>query len=164
MISWSEHAEPGVKYFSGTAAYVKTFAVPPQWIAAGHRFFLDLGKVAVISQVKLNGHELGILWKEPFRADVTSLLKQGENKLEVKVTNLWPNRMIGDEQLPEDSERNPDGTLVRWPQWLLEGRPSPTGRRTFATWRGWNKDSALQQSGLLGPVRIIGAREISVSH
>jgi GH25 family lysozyme M1 (1,4-beta-N-acetylmuramidase) len=64
------------------------------------------------------------------------------------------NRMIGDEQLPEDSERNPNGTLKSWPKWLAEGKPSPTGRFTFTSWRLWQKDSPLQESGLLGPVTI----------
>jgi hypothetical protein len=62
--------------------------------------------------------------------------------------------MIGDEQLPEDSSRNPNGTLKEWPQWLQEGQPSPTGRSTFTSWRLWKKDSALQESGLIGPVTL----------
>ncbi|MBN2579089.1 MAG: hypothetical protein JXB10_08870, partial [Pirellulales bacterium] len=73
----------------------------------------------------------------------------------VKVVNLWINRMIGDEFLPEDSDRNPDGTLKSWPKWVLEGKSSPTGRYTFTTWRLWHKDDPLQPSGLLGPVRIV---------
>jgi hypothetical protein len=69
--------------------------------------------------------------------------------------------MIGDEYLPEDSERNTNGTLKVWPPWLQEGKPSPTGRFTFTTWRLWSKDSPLQQSGLVGPVRIIAAKKIT---
>jgi hypothetical protein len=57
--------------------------------------------------------------------------------------------------LPEDSERNPDGTLKQWPQWVLDGKQSPTGRKTFAAWRLWKKDDPLQPSGLIGPVQII---------
>jgi hypothetical protein len=64
------------------------------------------------------------------------------------------NRLIGDEQLPEDSERNPEGTLKQWPSWLNEDKPSPTGRFTFTTWRLWKKDAQLQPSGLLGPVML----------
>jgi hypothetical protein len=64
--------------------------------------------------------------------------------------------MIGDEQLPTDSDRHDNGVLKRWPQWLVEGKPSPAGRWTFATWRFWNKDSPLQESGLLGPVTLQG--------
>jgi hypothetical protein len=110
-----------------------------------------------MAEVKLNGKDLGILWKPPFRVDVTGACKPGENTLEVKVVNLWINRMIGDEQLPEDSERNADGTLKSWPKWLEEGKPSPTGRYTFTSWRLWKKNSPLQESGLLGPVRIQAA-------
>jgi hypothetical protein len=107
-----------------------------------------------MAQVKLNGKDLGILWKPPFRVDITEAAKPGENALEVKVVNLWVNRLIGDEQLPEDSPRNPNGTLKEWPQWLNEGKPSPTGRFTFTTWRLWNKSAPLQPSGLIGPVRL----------
>jgi hypothetical protein len=113
-----------------------------------------LGKVEVMAAVKLNGKDLGILWKEPYRVEVTGALKSGENALEVEVVNLWINRMIGDEQLPEDSERNPNGTLKQWPPWLQEGKPSPTGRFTFTSWRLWQKDSPLVESGLLGPVKL----------
>ena len=68
-----------------------------------------------MADVKLNGKALGILWKPPFRVDVTDALKPGENTLELRVVNLWINRMIGDEQLPEDSDRNPNGKLKSWP-------------------------------------------------
>jgi hypothetical protein len=91
-----------------------------------------------------------------------SIVRPGSNDLEIKVTNLWPNRMIGDELLPEDSDRNEDGTLKSWPQWLLDGKPSPMGRYTFTTWRLWSKDDSLQQSGLLGPALLQVGKEIRV--
>jgi hypothetical protein len=160
LISWSDHGNPGVKYFSGTATYRTTFRVPPESLGAGRAAYLDLGEVAVIAQPILNGRDLGIEWNRPFRVDATEALRPGENSLEVRVTNLWVNRMIGDEQLPEDSERNPDGLLKSWPKWLVEGKPSPAGRRTFATYRVWKKDSPLQESGLLGPVRMYTTQRI----
>jgi hypothetical protein len=163
LISWSEHSDPGVKYFSGTATYTKTFRLPANLYGSDLRLYLDLGRVAVIAQPQINGHDLGILWKPPFRADLTKFLKPGENKLEIKVTNLWPNRMIGDEFLPDDSDRNADGTLKSWPSWLESDQKSSTGRYTFTTWRLWKKDSPLQQSGLIGPVKIIPAKEISIN-
>jgi len=113
--------------------------------------------------VRLNGKSLGTLWKAPFRVEITRSVKAGENLLEVRVVNLWVNRQIGDEFLPEDSDRNPNGTLKNWPQWLQEGKPSPTGRHTFTSWRLWKKDSPLQESGLLGPVTISAARQIPVA-
>ena len=72
----------------------------------------------------------------------------------MKVVNLPINRMLGDEFLPEDSERNENGTLKKWPEWLLKGQPSPAGRFTFTSWRLWTKDSLLQESGLIGPVTL----------
>ncbi len=135
LISWSEHPEPGVKYFSGTATYRKTLDVPTGWLAAGRRAYLDLGRVEVIARVKLNGRDLGILWKPPFRVDVTGSLRAGQNALEVEVVNLWPNRLVGDEHLPADCKwlpesnvgewRQPAGSLAEWPKWLLEGRLEP---------------------------------------
>jgi hypothetical protein len=107
-----------------------------------------------MAEVALNGKSLGTLWKLPYRIDVTDAIKPGENTLEVKVVNLWINRQIGDEQLPEDSDRNPNSTLKSWPAWLIDGRPSPTGRRTFTSWRLWKKTDPLSPSGLLGPVKI----------
>jgi hypothetical protein len=143
LISWSEHNDPGVKYFSGAATYRQEFTIPAAMISKGHRLFLDLGKVQVMAEVKLNGKSVGILWRPPYRVDVSDSAKAGENTIEVKVVNLWPNRMIGDEQLPEDSDRKPDGTLNAWPSWLQEGKPSPTGRYTFTSWRLWKKSDVL---------------------
>jgi hypothetical protein len=107
-----------------------------------------------MAEVTLNGQPLGILWKSPFQMDVTSVLRSGENTLAIKVANLWVNRMIGDQQLPPDAERSPNGSLVRWPKWLLDGKPSPTGRFTFTTWELWHKDDPLSDSGLIGPVQL----------
>jgi len=162
LMSWSERPEPGVKFFSGTATYKKTFALPAGLAVPGRRLFLDLGKVAVMSEVTLNGHELGTLWKPPYRLEITDVLKAVDNSLEVRVVNLWVNRQIGDEQLPEDSSRNPNGTLKAWPAWLQEGKPSPTGRYTFTSWRLWGKDAPLQESGLLGPVQVLVAGELTL--
>ncbi len=115
-----------------------------------------------MARVRLNGKNLGTLWAPPYRVDIAGALKSGENRLEIEVVNLWPNRMIGDEQLPEDSDRNPNGTLKRWPQWLLDGQPSPTGRYTFTSWRLWKKDEPLRDSGLLGPVQIVPLPQVAV--
>jgi hypothetical protein len=115
---------------------------------------LDLGKVAVIAAVTLNGKDLGVLWKPPYRVDITQAVRPGPNLVEIRVVNLPINRMLGDELLPEDSERNANGTLKQWPQWLQDGKPSPSGRHTFTSWRLWKKGESLQESGLLGPVMI----------
>lgn len=152
LISLSEHPEAGVRYFSGTAVYRTTFTRTPQ--AAGTRMMLDLGRVEVMAQVRLNGHDLGLLWKPPYRVEATGALRDGENQLEIRVTNLWINRLIGDEHLPEDNPRREDGTLAAWPSWLLAGEPSPTGRVTFVSQRQWKKDDPLPASGLLGPVTL----------
>jgi hypothetical protein len=152
LLSWSDDDDAGVKYFSGTATYRKTFTLDPGVNLGKMRVDLDLGEVGVIAQLKVNGKEIGTLWKAPYTAEITDALKPGENALEIEVTNLWINRMIGDEQLPEDSDRTPKGTLKSWPQWLQDGKPSPSGRYTFTTWRLWQKDSPLQKSGLIGPV------------
>jgi hypothetical protein len=163
LISWNDHPDAGVKYFSGTATYSRTIQVPASLIEGNHRLYLDLGKVAVIAQIKLNGQDLGLLWKEPYRVDVTGVLRPGDNDLEIKVVNLWINRLIGDEQLPEDSERNSNGTLKQWPEWLMKGQPSPTGRFTFTSWRLWHKNDPLVESGLLGPVTLQASAMVSVA-
>jgi hypothetical protein len=152
LISWPEHADAGIKYFSGTAIYRKTVAIPAENLGANRILELDLGRVQVIAEVRLNGKDLGILWKAPFRVDVTDTAKARDNELEVRVTNLWPNRLIGDEQYPDDCEWN-GITLKRWPDWMVKGETRPVPQRvTFTTWKHWHKDSPLQPSGLIGPV------------
>lgn len=158
--SLSLHDEPGVRYYSGTATYTTSFRAPAAMLLPGRRVSLDLGRVAVNAQVLLNGRDLGLLWHEPYRLDVTEALRVGENQLELRVTNLWINRMIGDEQLPEDSRRHGNGTLIEWPDWLETGAPSPTGRLTFTSWRLWGKDSPLVESGLLGPVTLNATAQV----
>lgn len=162
LISWSDHSSPGVKYFSGTATYTKTITVPRETLGESRHLYLDLGDIQVIAQVKLNGKELGILWKPPYRVEITDVVKIGDNALEVQVTNLWVNRMIGDENLPEDSSRKADGTLKEWPQWVQEGKPSPTGRYTFTSWRLWKANDPLQPSGLIGPVTLRVVQQVDL--
>jgi hypothetical protein len=162
LISWSDHTEPAVKYHSGSATYSKKLMLDSDALSPPSVFTLDLGEVEIMARVVVNGKDLGILWKRPFQIVVTEALQAGENLLEIEVVNLWINRMIGDEHLPGDSRRNPNGTLEDWPAWLDKGKPSPTGRHTFTTWRLWKKDDPLQPSGLLGPVRILTKHSVTL--
>lgn len=159
LTDWSQHSELGIKYFSGTAVYRCEFSM----LNIPSETFLDLGRVEVMAEVKLNGQDLGVLWKPPFRLNVSGNLKAGRNQLEVRVVNLWPNRLIGDEQLPDDAEWGKGGgmagggayrLLKKWPQWLEDNKPSPTGCFTFTTARYHQKDDVLLPSGLLGPVTL----------
>ena len=162
LISWPERAEAGIKYFSGTAVYRKTVNIPADRFGDNRSLLLDLGSVKEIAEVRLNGQDLGILWKSPFRVDVTKAAKPGDNELEVQVTTLWPNRLIGDEQYPDDCQW--DGIhLKQWPEWMQKGQPRPVKERlTFTTWKHWHKDSPLQPSGLLGPVKLLTLEKVPV--
>ncbi|MDR1676091.1 MAG: hypothetical protein LBR86_06460 [Tannerella sp.] len=156
LISWSDSPDETIKHFSGTAVYRKSLTLPANFLATGQRVELDLGQVDALAEVVVNGRELGVLWKLEKTADVTDVLDpKKENVLEIRVTNLWPNRLIGDALLPPEPERKPDGRLERWPQWLLDGKPDPSGRQTFCMWDLWTKDDALISSGLIGPVRLV---------
>lgn len=84
LTDWKDHADPGVRYFSGTATYHKTF----RYAKGTGRVWLDLGEVQNLAQVTLNGRDLGILWHAPFSVDVTDVLREGDNELEIRVTNL----------------------------------------------------------------------------
>jgi hypothetical protein len=149
---WAGRAEEGIKYYSGTAVYRTAFERP-----RGERVVLDLGEVREFAAVRVNGQECGVLWKAPFRVDVTAALRAGANELEVRVTNLWPNRMIGDERREQDAEWVKN-RLAMWPEWLLRGEKSPKGRYTFTHVRLYKADSPLLRSGLLGPVRLLDNR------
>lgn len=129
--SWSENHDAGVKYFSGTGIYTKTIQATADWFKEGSQIWLDLGSVKNLAEVVLNGKSLGIVWKTPFRVNVTGVLKRGENELEVRVTNLWVNRLIGDQQ------------------------PDISYKYTYTTDAFYNADSPLLPSGLIGPVQIV---------
>lgn len=165
------NADPGVKYFAGVAAYSHGLDVPVDYLARDRRVMLDLGRVEVIADVVINGRSVGQVWKEPYRLDVTDFVQPGMNALEVRVTTLWPNRLIGDEQLPTEDEfgirdeqgNDPHG-IVRLPAWYKEGRPKPPGGRvTFTTWRFYDRDEPLVASGLLGPVRMLNPVRVEFS-
>lgn len=156
------HEDGGVRHFSGTVTYRKKMTLPSDWLAADRRVVLDLGRVEVLAEIVVNGHALPVVWKEPYRADITEWARAGDNELEIRVTNLWTNRLIGDEALPAEDEfglrdehgNDPHG-IVRLPDWYKEGRPKPPGgRTTFSTWNFYEKDEPLVASGLLGPVRL----------
>jgi len=160
LMSWTDDTNPGVKYFSGTAEYAKDFDVPADVLGGDHAVELDLGRVLVICRVSVNGQDLGVLWKPPFKVDITSLVRPGTNSLRVQVTNLWPNRLIGDEQIPDGRDWSGGGSLRSWSQAAKDGHPKPVdGRITWTTWQHYSKDSPLLESGLLGPVQVrIGVR------
>ena len=161
LISWSDHSDPGIKYYSGTAAYEMAFELPGERLQSQFHHFLDLGKIEVIAEVKLNGQDLGVIWTPPYRLDVTRLLQPGRNTLEVQVTNLWVNRMVGDEQFLLDYEC--PRTIASWPAWLTDPskRPEPQ-RMTFSTFRPFTKETPLMPSGLLGPVKIETLRILDI--
>ena len=100
LMSLTEHPSEAVKYFSGTAAYERAFDLPADRLAEGKRLLLDLGRVEAMAEVLLNGKNLGVLWKPPFIIDITGAAKPGENRLEVRVTGTWRNRLIGDAKYP----------------------------------------------------------------
>ena len=127
-----------IKYFSGTALYKKSFTVKNNILSRG-RAYLNLGKVGDIATINLNGKNVGTYWKPPYIADVTEFLRDGENILEIEVTNLWGNRLIGDEKLPP-KERKTSTNLVN-----SEG---------YNKFRAADADKYLRFSGLMGPVSI----------
>jgi hypothetical protein len=134
LVSWSSVPEGfagDLKYFSGTATYSKTIDIPAESLAPGSSLWLDLGDVENLAEVIVNGKDLGILWKTPFKIDVTDALKPGSNEIQIKVTNLWVNRLIGDQQ-----------------SWSLK-------KYAFADFTPYKADSPLLPSGLLGPVHLV---------
>ncbi|GAB5552775.1 MAG: glycosyl hydrolase [Saprospiraceae bacterium] len=153
LVSWSTNPDEDIRYFSGTATYEKEFIITEELLGPDYALEMDLGNVQVIAELTLNGEDLGILWKAPFRLSLDGFVKEGLNKLEIKVTNLWPNRLIGDEQMPKDFESK-GKTIKTWPDWLLDQQPRLSERLTFASYQHYWKDSELLSSGLLGPVII----------
>ncbi|MET0180665.1 MAG: glycosyl hydrolase, partial [Novosphingobium sp.] len=127
-----ENAAGGIKYFSGIATYTRDFTAPREW-RPGQTLWLDLGEVRELAEVRVNGELAGAPWHAPYRVDIGRVTKPGRNRLEIKVANLWVNRLIGDAQ--------PGATKITW-----------TAQPTY------RPDAPLRRSGLIGPVRLLGAR------
>lgn len=160
LTDWTMRQEEGIKYFSGTAEYAKKITLT-RLPSAGELVILDFGDVKNFGDVTVNGVTYPTLWKPPFRIDITDVVHQSGGtqpilQLTVKVTNLWPNRMIGDDYKPADSKYQQgeimERRLIEWPEFIQGGKSSPSGRYTFTTWYHWTKDDKLLPSGLLGPV------------
>ena len=134
LYSWSESKIDGIKYYSGAAEYIKEINVPHEFLNKDNRYYLDLGNVQEIAEVKINGISKGGVWKAPFKLDITDVLKEGKNEVKIKVTNLWVNRLVGDEYLPEEK------------------------RYTKTNIKKFTKEYPLRVSGLLGPVKIIATK------
>ncbi|MFO8026927.1 MAG: glycosyl hydrolase, partial [Opitutales bacterium] len=153
LTGWNDHPNMHIRHFSGTATMTTWFELSDPLPAQADEVWLDLGDVQVVAEVSLNGKDLGTLWAPPYRVEVGSELRSGRNKLEVKVTNLWINRLIGDEKQMDDCKWHENGALAEWPEWLVEGEPRPSERRVaFATWKHWQADDIPPPSGLRGPV------------
>jgi hypothetical protein len=130
--SWTKNQDQGVRYFSGTATYTKSVTALPQWFRTGARMLLDLGRVADIAEITVNGKTFDPLWKPPYRVDVTGALRPGANAIAIKVTNEWTNRIMGDQA-------------------------APAGQRVLSPVTGGRGGGAAEppESGLLGPVTVL---------
>ncbi|MCA9428751.1 MAG: glycosyl hydrolase, partial [Candidatus Omnitrophica bacterium] len=130
LSDWSQHSDPGIRYYSGIATYEKTFDLPASIDLNSKSILIDFGEVQNLARVRLNDQDLGVTWCAPWRVEIGDVLKEKGNHLEIEVANLWPNRLIGDRLLPSEKQ-------VAW-----------------TTWNPYKADSELLPSGLLGPVRI----------
>jgi hypothetical protein len=134
--SWTQSSDAGIKYFSGTAAYSRVVRISRRWLQGSGRIQLNLGELRNLAEVFVNGRSMGVLWSAPFRLDITNALKAGDNRIEIKVTNLWANRLIGDKQ--------------------------PGAKKlAYSSYNPFEADSPLFPSGLFGPVVLV--REIVTS-
>lgn len=126
LSSWTESADPGIRYFSGTAVYHGTVIAPEH--GKGDQVWLEFADVREIARVRINGHDAGTVWAKPLNLRVDEWLRPGKNTLEIEVTNLWPNRIIGDLQ---------SGTQTHYTE---------TNIRTYRS------SSPLLPSGLIGDI------------
>lgn len=128
LIDWSTSKDPSIKNYSGTAVYKTSFNVKA--LPAANTIYLNLGMVKIMAKVKINGKDMGSVWTAPYRIDVTTAIKKGDNKIEIVVVNTWVNRLIGDSKLPEAE------------------------RKTWSNVNIYTPDSKYEPSGLLGPVKL----------
>ncbi|MFC5682223.1 glycosyl hydrolase [Flavobacterium sp. MAHUQ-51] len=128
LFDWSASLDENIKYYSGTAVYSKEFV----WDGKDKEaVYLNVGSIANLAEVTLNGIDCGTIWTFPYRTQISKALKKGKNTLMIKVTNTWANRLIGDQKLPEKDR-------LTW---------------TLARYRLVESENLLK-AGLLGPVTL----------
>jgi hypothetical protein len=154
--SWTESDNEGIKFFSGIATYRKTFELPAS-MAEKKRLFLQLGDLAEIAEVTLNGKRLGLAWLPPYRIEISGAVRAGANTLEIRVANLWANRLNADSVRPEATRltrSNLDRIQTDPTSDSSYGRvPKGPTRPVYTTL------PPLMKSGLFGPIQIITPRE-----
>lgn len=170
LSSWTESDNKFIKYYSGDAEYTTSVTLPPSFIHKGRSYRLDLGKVNNLAVVRVNGVVCDTLWKQPFVTDITRQLRAGRNTISIRVTNLWINRLVGDEHEPDDVEwgdklyydyvpgRPYIGRYMKAiPDWLNSPSKRPSkDRRTLVNFNFFTSGTPILPSGLLGPVEIRG--------
>lgn len=158
LIDWSLSKNEEVCYYSGTAIYRKKIDVSEEILKNSSKAVLDLGEVNISSEIIVNGKNVAILWMTPYKVDIYEYLKSGLNDIELRITNQWTNRLIGDERYPKQ-----DGGYVlegqfpkgKMPEWYVVNKPMPEGpRMTFCTGQFYRKDDPLISAGLVGPACI----------
>jgi hypothetical protein len=128
LSDWTVHPEETIRTYSGTAAYTTTFTLDAKPV--DRDLFLDLGRVGIMAEVRVNGQFAGGSWMPPHVLNITDLVQAGQNRLEIEVVNLWRNHLVKDKTLPEGQQK------------------------TWLTVSDVKADEALQPSGLIGPVRL----------
>ncbi len=149
--SWTANADEGVKNFSGTATYNKVLTAPENWFHEGDKILLDLGTVKDLAEVSVNGKTVATVWKPPYQADVTGLLTPGENRLEIKVTNQWTNRLIGDRSVPPEKRV----LASEAPRFGPPGGPPPGKAQVQRAVGAFGGPQTLSEAGLIGPVTVV---------
>lgn len=125
---WTHSENDSIKYYAGTASYQNEIVMPQ--IVRNQTYYLDLGKPVTMAKVWINGQYAGGAWTAPWRVNISKYLKEGNNTIEIRVTNNWMNRLIGDSRLPESE------------------------RQTWCPVNPYHPDHSLQPSGLLEPVSL----------
>lgn len=143
LTSWTDHEHQGVRFFAGIAQYEKQFDLPAGWLDAGREVHLDLGDLWAVGRVKLNGRDQGVLWKPPYRLNVTDALREGSNRLVVEIANTWSNRLAGDAR--------------------TDGQDFGRTNVTHTHGKAW-KEVDLIPSGLFGPVRLLPAATVEATY
>ena len=154
LIDWSKSVNDEIKYYSGSAIYTKVFNIDADKLSKANEAILDLGNVNISAELTVNGNYVGIKWMKPYKFDIYKYLKEGENTIELNITNEWTNRLIGDQRFPDTSGHSLKSK--RMPDWYINNEPMPeTQRLTFDIGEFYNSEDSLLPAGLRGPVCLI---------